>query len=142
MENALKPFVRPRTKSSIGCSGITKRACTQPWATSARCGSNKTGIAAPQPLQTDGAKTMKAGYGKAGKQKTLSCFPTATTTTNYNYLWDTDSEGKVKLRKPQKAPSTQRDVPQWFSRRKGVACSDDAIICHYADLHCHRFLIL
>src|ERR1700758_5579513 len=96
MENALKPFVRPRTKSSIGCSGITKRPCTQPWATSARCGSNKTGIAAPQPLQTDGAKTMKAGYGKAGKQKTLSCFPTATTTTNYNYLWDTDSEGKIK----------------------------------------------
>jgi hypothetical protein len=37
---------------------------------------------------------MKAGYGKAGKQKTLSNFPTATTTTNYNYLWDTDSEGK------------------------------------------------
>jgi hypothetical protein len=39
---------------------------------------------------------MKAGYGKAGKQKTLFNFPTATTTTNYNYLWDTDSEGKVK----------------------------------------------
>jgi hypothetical protein len=49
-------------------------------------------------LQTDGAKPMKAGYGKAGKQKTLSNFPTATTTTNYNYLWDTDSEGKVTLR--------------------------------------------
>src|SRR5271157_6479323 len=87
-------------KSSIGCSGITERACTQPWATSARCSSNKTGIAAPQPLQTDGAKPMKAGYGKAGKQKTLSSFPTATTTTNYNYLWDTDSEGKVRLRHP------------------------------------------
>src|SRR5271166_1714069 len=29
------------------------------------------------------------------EQKTLSSFPTATTTTNYNYLWDTDSEGKV-----------------------------------------------
>ena len=40
---------------------------------------------------------MKAGYGKAGKQKTLSNFPTATTTTNYNYLWDTDSEGKVNM---------------------------------------------
>jgi hypothetical protein len=97
MENALKPFVRPRTKSSISCSGITKRACTQPWATSAPCSSNKTGIAAPQPLQTDGAEPMKAGYGKAGKQKTLSNFPTATTTTNYYYLWDTDSEGKVSL---------------------------------------------
>src|SRR5271163_1891430 len=97
MEHALKPFVRPRTKSSIGCSGITERACTQPWATSARCSSNKTGIAAPQPLQTDGAKPMKAGYGKAGKQTTLSNFSTATTTTNYNYLWDTDSEGKVSF---------------------------------------------
>jgi hypothetical protein len=42
---------------------------------------------------------MKAGYGKAGKQKTLSNFPTATTTTNYNYLWDTDSEGKVTVRR-------------------------------------------
>ena len=49
-------------------------------------------------MQTDGAKPMKAGYGKAGKQKTLSNFPTATTTTNYNYLWDTDSEGKVTFR--------------------------------------------
>src|SRR5277367_31156 len=57
----------------------------------------KTGLAAPQPLQTDGAKPMKAGYGKAGKQTTLSNFSTATTTTNYNYLWDTDSEGKVSL---------------------------------------------
>ena len=38
---------------------------------------------------------MKEGYGKAGKQKTLSNFPTATTTTNYNYLWDSDSEGKI-----------------------------------------------
>jgi hypothetical protein len=24
-------------------------------------------------------------------------FPTASTTTNYNYLWDTHSEGKVSL---------------------------------------------
>jgi len=43
---------------------------------------------------------MKAGYGKAGKQTTLSNFFTATTTTNYNYLWDTDSEGKVIPSKP------------------------------------------
>jgi hypothetical protein len=39
----------------------------------------------------------KTGYGKAGKQSALSNFPTATTTTNYNQLWDTDSEGKVNL---------------------------------------------
>jgi hypothetical protein len=50
-------------------------------------------------LQTDGAKPMKAGYGKAGKQKTLSNFPTATTTTNYNYLWDTDSVALGEARK-------------------------------------------
>jgi hypothetical protein len=37
----------------------------------------------------------KAGYGKAGKQNPLSNFPTASTNTKYNYLWDTGSEGKV-----------------------------------------------
>jgi hypothetical protein len=36
-------------------------------------------------LQAD-RKHAKAGYGKAGKQRTLSNFPTASTTTNYNYL--------------------------------------------------------
>jgi hypothetical protein len=56
---------------------------------------------------------MKAGYGKAGKQKTLSNFPTATTTTNYNYLWDTDSEGKVNL------PETQIDLNRPMSPIRG-----------------------
>ncbi|MGB7554350.1 MAG: hypothetical protein WBM04_08245, partial [Candidatus Korobacteraceae bacterium] len=37
----------------------------------------------------------QAGYGKAGKQKPLSNFPTATTTTKYIQLWDTDSRGKA-----------------------------------------------
>jgi hypothetical protein len=50
---------------------------------------------------------MKAGYGKAGKQKTLSNFPTATTTTNYNYLWDTHSEGKVIPALPRASKGTQ-----------------------------------
>ena len=36
----------------------------------------------------------------------LSNFPTATTTTNYNYLWDTDSEGKVDKRQISSAVST------------------------------------
>jgi hypothetical protein len=40
----------------------------------------------------------EAGYGKAGKQKPLSNFPTASTTTKYIQLWDTDSEGKAKGR--------------------------------------------
>jgi hypothetical protein len=34
---------------------------------------------------------------KVGKQNTLSNFPTATTTTNHNQLWDTDPEGKVSM---------------------------------------------
>jgi hypothetical protein len=42
------------------------------------------------------AHATKTGYGKAGKQKPLSNFPTATTTTKYIQLWDTDSKGKVK----------------------------------------------
>jgi len=41
------------------------------------------------------AHATKTGYGKAGKQKPLSNFPTATTTTKYIQLWDTDSKGKV-----------------------------------------------
>jgi hypothetical protein len=41
------------------------------------------------------AKPTEAGYGKAGKQKPLSNFSTATTTTKYIELWDTDSEGKA-----------------------------------------------
>src|SRR5271169_1031054 len=100
-------------KSSIGCSGITERACTQPWATSARCSSNKTGIAAPQPLQTDGAKPMKAGYGKAGKQKNkkLSNSSTATTTMNYNSSYDTESLSKsteppILWKTPSKSPQS------------------------------------
>ena len=52
---------------------------------------------------------------KAGKQKTLSNFPTATTTTNYNYLWDTDSEGKVtslafRSRPPTRATESGREL--------------------------------
>ncbi len=42
------------------------------------------------------ARAIKAGYGKAGKQNALSNFPTATTTTKYIQLWDTDSRGKAK----------------------------------------------
>jgi hypothetical protein len=40
----------------------------------------------------------EAGYGKAGKQKPLSNFSTATTTMKYMQLWDTDSRGKAKER--------------------------------------------
>jgi hypothetical protein len=44
----------------------------------------------------------EAGYGKAGKQKPLSNFPTASTTTKYIQLWDTDSEGKATEFPPRK----------------------------------------
>jgi hypothetical protein len=73
-------------------------------------------------LQTDGAKPMKAGYGKAGKQKTLSNFPTATTTTNYNYLWDTDSEGKVSV--PIACVPIQGVIPFWV-RALDSMCAND-----------------
>jgi hypothetical protein len=39
---------------------------------------------------------IEEGHGKAGKQKPLSGFPTASATTKCIQLWDTDSEGKVK----------------------------------------------
>src|ERR1700730_14208902 len=71
-------------KSSRGCSGITRHACTQPWATSAPSSLNSSGIEQRKQSQADQAATANTGYGKAGKQSALSNFPTATTTTNYN----------------------------------------------------------
>jgi hypothetical protein len=44
------------------------------------------------------AAANEIGYGKSWKSiKPISTLPTATTTTNYNQLWDTDSEGKVRV---------------------------------------------
>src|ERR1700680_853782 len=71
-------------KSSRGCSGITRHACTQPWATSAPSSLNSSGIEQRKQSKADQAATANTGYGKAGKQSALSNFPTATTTTNYN----------------------------------------------------------
>src|SRR6266481_6659135 len=71
-------------KPSRGCSGITRHACTQPWATSAPSSLNSSGIEQRKQSQADQAATANTGYGKAGKQIALSNFPTATTTTNYN----------------------------------------------------------
>jgi predicted acylesterase/phospholipase RssA len=58
---------------------------------------NSSGIEQRKQSQADQPATANTGYGKAGKQSALSNFPTATTTTNYNPVWDTDSEGKVNL---------------------------------------------
>jgi hypothetical protein len=41
---------------------------------------------------------------KVGKQRPLSNFPTATTTTKYVQLWDTDSRGKFTA--PDRSPTT------------------------------------
>jgi hypothetical protein len=79
-----------------GCSGITRHACTQPWATSAPSSLNSSGIERRKQSQPDQAATANTGYGKAGKQSALCNFPTATTTTNYNQYGIRDSEGKVK----------------------------------------------
>src|SRR5271165_6202553 len=83
-------------KPWCACSGITRHACTQLWATSARSNLNSSGMATPKQSQADGDSGTETGHGKAGKQNALSNFPTATATTNYNQLWGTDSEGKVR----------------------------------------------
>ena len=67
--NNSKPFARPRTKPSTGCSGITKHACTQLWATSVRSSLNSNGFKAPQPSQTDPALRMKTRPWKSWKAK-------------------------------------------------------------------------
>src|SRR5271169_551380 len=108
-------------KPSRGCSGITKHACTQLWAISVPSSSNRSGIAAPKQSQAEGS-SAEAGYGKAGKQTTLSNFPTATTTTNYNYLWDTDSEGKVSF--PVLCASPPKGIVRKITRLLG---------CHWSE---------
>src|ERR1700688_4130436 len=82
-------------KPSRGCSGITRHACTQLWATSAPSSLNSSGIEQPKQSQADLAARAKQAMEKQESKSTLSNFPTATTTTNYNPVWDTDSEGKI-----------------------------------------------
>jgi len=41
------------------------------------------------------ARANEEGYGKAGKQKPLSNFPTATANYEMHSVMDTDSKGKV-----------------------------------------------
>src|SRR6202051_2254235 len=82
-------------KPSRGCSGITRHACTQLWATSAPSSLNSSGIEQPKQSQADLAARAKHAIEKQESKSTLSNFPTATTTTNYNPVWDTDSEGKI-----------------------------------------------
>src|ERR1700692_866120 len=83
-------------KPSRGCSGITRHACTQLWATSAPSSLNSSGIEQPKQSQADLAARAKQAMEKQESKSTLSNFPTATTTTNYNPVWDTDSEGKIR----------------------------------------------
>jgi hypothetical protein len=44
------------------------------------------------------ANTQKLAMEKQESKERFPAFPTASTTTNYNYLWDTHSEGKVTCR--------------------------------------------
>src|SRR6201987_876134 len=82
-------------KPSRGCSGITRHACTQLWATSAPSSLNSSGIEQPKQSQADLAARAKQAMEKQESKSTLSNFPTATMTTNYNPVWDTGSEGKI-----------------------------------------------
>jgi hypothetical protein len=51
-----------------------------------------------QPWQVDSRGKQNRLWKSWKSIKPISTLPTATTTTNYNYLWDTDSEGKVRYR--------------------------------------------
>src|ERR1700761_4053410 len=95
MADTFKRFVRPRMRSSIGCSGITKHACTPHSAISARSSMKHNGHSRGQPWQVDSRGKQNRLWKSWKSIKPISTLPTATTTTNYNYLWDTDSEGKV-----------------------------------------------
>jgi transposase InsO family protein len=56
--------VRQRMKYSRGCSGITRHACTQPWATSAPSSLNSNGIEQRRQSQPDQAAKAKQAMEK------------------------------------------------------------------------------
>src|SRR5580700_1761151 len=60
-------------KPSRGCSGITRHACTQLWATSAPSSLNSSGIEQPKQSQADSAARAKQAMEK---QETKIRFPT------------------------------------------------------------------
>jgi transposase InsO family protein len=68
--STLKPFVRPRMKPSIGCSGITGQDCTPHSVTSAPSSTNKNGCNSSQRSKMDAVRQQKRLW-KRWKAKSL-----------------------------------------------------------------------
>src|ERR1700686_960126 len=62
-------------KPSRGCSGITRHACTQLWATSAPSSLNSSGIEQPKQSQADSAVSAKQAMEKQESKVRFPTFP-------------------------------------------------------------------
>src|ERR1700730_13356474 len=62
-------------KPSRGCSGITRHACTQLWATSAPSSLNSSGIEQPKQSQDDSAARAKQAMEKQESKVRFPTFP-------------------------------------------------------------------
>src|ERR1700738_5626296 len=62
-------------KPSRGCSGITRHACTQLWATSAPSSLNSSGIEQPKQSQADLAARAKQAMEKQESKVRFQTFP-------------------------------------------------------------------
>src|ERR1017187_6030964 len=62
-------------KSSRGCSGITKHACTQPWATSAPSSLNSSGIEQRSQSQVTRRRKQKQAMEKQESKVRFPTFP-------------------------------------------------------------------
>src|SRR3984893_6436665 len=62
-------------KPSRGCSGITRHACTQLWATSAPSSLNSSGIEQPKQSQADLAARAKQAMEKKESKVRFPTFP-------------------------------------------------------------------
>src|ERR1700731_1821327 len=62
-------------KPSRGCSGITRHACTQLWATSAPSSLNSSGIEQPKQSQADSAARAKQAMEKQESKVRFPTFP-------------------------------------------------------------------
>src|SRR5664279_2926529 len=58
-----------------GCSGITKHACTQPWAISAQSSSNNSGIEAQKRSQVNRFQNQKQAMEKQESKTRFPTFP-------------------------------------------------------------------
>src|ERR1017187_7209688 len=81
-------------KPSIGCSGITNTTSFDPELRQPGAVRTKLDAGDGSDRKVDGARQIEMAVEKQESEKPLSNFPTATTTTKYTQLWDTDSRGK------------------------------------------------